>query len=38
MKKLMILTVAILLAGAGTGYAQPQDANSSKMARKKMTA
>ena len=38
MKKLMILTVAILLAGAGTGYAQPQDANSRKMARKQMKA
>ena len=36
MKKLMILTVAILLAGAGTGYAQPQDANSRKMARKQI--
>ena len=32
----MILTVAILLAGAGTGYAQSQDANSRKMARKQM--
>ena len=38
MKKLLILTVAILLAGAGTGYAQPQDANSRKMARKQMKA
>ena len=38
MKKLMILTVAILLAGAGTGYAQSQDANSRKMARKQMKA
>lgn len=38
MKKLMILTVAILLAGAGTGYAQPQDANSRKMACKQMKA
>lgn len=34
----MILTVAILLAGAGTGYAQSQDANSRKMARKQMKA
>ena len=38
MKRLMILTVAILLAGAGTGYAQSQDANSRKMARKQMKA
>lgn len=38
MKKLIVLTVALLLAGAGMGYAQSQSADSRKMARKQMKA
>ena len=38
MKKLIVLTVALLVAGVGMGYTQPQDASSRKRARQQMKA